>query len=110
MINHLRRLPWGAENGGHAYVTPGDGIVNGIADAMEEGMLLTAQEDAERATALAADPYASLAELRVAVRYLAHAVADAVKVAELRGERLPMTSDSARTLSKALRASLRRQP
>ncbi|OAH11579.1 hypothetical protein [Streptomyces jeddahensis] len=109
MINHLRRLPWNAENGGNAFVTPGDGIVNGIADAMEASMLLTAQEDAKRATALAEDPYVSLAELRVAVKYLAHAVAEAVKVAELRGERLP-TTDVATALGEALSVSLRHEP
>ncbi|MGW1028809.1 hypothetical protein ACWD4J_34890 [Streptomyces sp. NPDC002577] len=87
-MNHLRRLPW-EDEGRAAFVTPGDGIVNAVADAMEANMIETAREDARRALALADDQDASKAEMLVALRYVAHAVQDVALVADLRGERLP---------------------
>ncbi|MEU6116252.1 hypothetical protein ABZ840_17180 [Streptomyces sp. NPDC047117] len=83
----LRRLPW-TEEGRAAYVPPGDGIVNHLADLMEAEMLVAAEADASRGRALAGDPAASSAELRTAVQYLAHAVEEAALVAGLRAERL----------------------
>jgi hypothetical protein len=103
----LRRLPWSAENGGDAFVTAGDGIINDVADAAEAAMLEVAESDAKRATELADDPYVSRAELTLAVRYLTRAIEDAVKVAQLRGERLPPPGDTERTMGALLRASLR---
>ncbi|MGW9026738.1 hypothetical protein ACWGQ5_21625 [Streptomyces sp. NPDC055722] len=85
----LRRLPW-TDGDKTAYVTPGDGIVNAIADAMESGILVTAREDVARARSLAADMAASRAELRMAIQYLARGVEDVALVADLRGERLGM--------------------
>ncbi|CDR07371.1 hypothetical protein [Streptomyces iranensis] len=70
-------------------MTPGNGIVNRLADIMEAELIESAKADAARARALADDPAASGAELRTALRYLAHAVEDAAKVASLRAERLP---------------------
>jgi hypothetical protein len=86
-MNNLRRLPW-QDNGKPAYVTPGSGPINALADATEASILATAREDVQRARALAADPAVSRAELRMAVQYLARAVEDAALVADLRGERL----------------------
>lgn len=76
-----------------------------IADVMEEGTLTTAEVDSERANALAEDISASRAELRLALRYLSRAVADAVEVARLRGERLevePQVLEVGKTLRRGL--------
>ncbi|MFF1400460.1 hypothetical protein ACFVZD_42730 [Streptomyces sp. NPDC058287] len=104
----LRRLPW-RENDKAAYLSTGGGVslIGAMADAMEEGMLATAEADASRATTLTEDVSASRAELRMAVRYLCHAIADAVEVARLRGERLPLDAESecvAETLRRDLTA------
>ncbi|MEU5651298.1 hypothetical protein ABZ767_18510 [Streptomyces pseudogriseolus] len=85
----LRRLPW-TEGGKTAYLSTdgGSSLLARSADVMEESMLVTAEVDANRATTLAADISASRAELRMAVQYMTRAIADAVEVARLRGERL----------------------
>ncbi|GHF89066.1 hypothetical protein [Streptomyces thermodiastaticus] len=102
----LRRLPW-TEDGKPAYLVTGEGgsFLAEMADAMEEGMLTTAEVDAERADTLADDVRASRAELKMAVRYLARAVADAVEVARLRGERLGIDPE-ALEVGKTLRRDL----
>ncbi|MER6976520.1 hypothetical protein ABT317_05610 [Streptomyces carpinensis] len=60
-------------------------------------MLVTAEVDASRATALAEDVSASGAELRMAVHYLCRAVADTIEVARLRGERLSLDPEAKET-------------
>ncbi|MFD4970953.1 sulfatase [Streptomyces sp. NPDC056821] len=102
----LRRLPW-SEDGKPAYLSTGGGasFLAHLADVMEEGMLTTAEVDGERANAIADDVSASRAELRFAVRYLSHAVADAVEVARLRGERLDLDPE-ALNVGEALRRDL----
>ncbi|MQY11271.1 hypothetical protein SRB5_13860 [Streptomyces sp. RB5] len=87
MHQPLRRLPW-TDEGRPAYVPVGDGMVNRIADAMELEILAGALRDAGRAEDLVRAVETSLAELRTAVKWLAHALRDAVDVAVLRGERL----------------------
>ncbi|MEU6650486.1 hypothetical protein ABZ904_13800 [Streptomyces sp. NPDC046900] len=99
-MSNLRRLPW-EDNGKPAYVTPGDGPVNAIADAMEASILVTARNDVRRAQALAADSAASRAELRMAVQYLARAVEDAALVADLRGERLGLDQEPLEALTES---------
>jgi hypothetical protein len=84
----LRRLPWTTDEGKPAFVPAGNGIVNHLADVLEAEMIATAEMDRERALAVADDPAASKPELRLAIRYLAHAAQDAASVAELRAERL----------------------
>ncbi|WP_030619141.1 hypothetical protein [Streptomyces sclerotialus] len=86
-MQSLRRLPW-TDEGRAAFVPPGDGLVNDLADAVEGEMLGMARADASRGRALADDPAASGVELRGAVWYLARAVEDAALVADLRAERL----------------------
>lgn len=95
---HLRRLPW-QEGGRAAFVSPGDGMVNRMADAIEEQIIETAQSDARRALALAGDPGVSRAELGIAIQYLSSAVQDAALVAELRGERLPAVAEDLEDLT-----------
>ncbi|MFB7222586.1 hypothetical protein [Streptomyces sp. NPDC056227] len=94
-MSHLRRLPW-TEDGKPAYLATDGGasFLADMADAMEEGMLATAEMDADRANAIRDDASASRAELKLAVRYLSGAVADAVEVARLRGERLDVDPEA----------------
>ncbi|MFI1417314.1 sulfatase [Streptomyces sp. NPDC020731] len=89
----LRRLPW-REGDRPAFVSPGDGIVNRLADALEAELIETAQTDATRARGLADDAGATPPELRTALRFVAHSVEEAVLVAVLRGERLGLGLDS----------------
>ncbi|MGW2938867.1 hypothetical protein ACWDA7_45620 [Streptomyces sp. NPDC001156] len=93
-MNGLRRLPW-QDNGKPAYVTPGGGLINALADATEGATLTAAEEAAERAVKLAGDTAASRAELRTAIRVLAELTREVANVATLRGERLGMDSESA---------------
>ena len=76
-----------------AFVTPGDGVINTLADSIEESGLTLTEEAITRALAQADDFAVSRAELRVAIRVLAHAATEAVHVARLRGERLNMGAD-----------------
>lgn len=92
MTHHLRRLPW-TEAGKDAYVTPGDGIINRMADAAENMSLAQAEDLARQATRAARDPQASAQELRLLMRLLGAITQDAVNVAKLRGERLGMDNE-----------------
>ncbi|MFJ2947889.1 hypothetical protein ACIO8H_09660 [Streptomyces sp. NPDC087226] len=83
----LRRLPW-REDDRPAFVPPGDGFVNRLADALEAELIETAQVDVARARGLAEDSGASPPELRMALRFVARSPDDAALVAVLRGERL----------------------
>jgi hypothetical protein len=106
--SRLRRLPW-REDGKSAYLSTDDGtsLLARMADTMEEGMLTTAEVDMARALSVADEISSSRAELRMAVRFLAHAVADAVEVARLRGERLGVDSEAKET-AEFLRRTLTR--
>jgi hypothetical protein len=106
--SQLRRLPW-SEDGKSAYLSTGDGasFLARMADTMEEGMLTTAEVDMTRALSVAEEVSASRAELKMAVRFLAHAVADAVEVARLRGERLGVDPEAKET-AEFLRRTLTR--
>ncbi|PGH49940.1 hypothetical protein [Streptomyces sp. Ru87] len=95
-ITQLRRLPW-QEDDRPAFVSPGDGIVNRLADVLEDQMIDTARLDAARARALADDSKATPAEMRTALRFLAGSLQDAALVATLRGERLGLEDDDADT-------------
>lgn len=90
----LRRLPWVEEGERPAYVTTGNGTMNRLADVEEAQIITTARSDVARASALADDPAVSIAELRLAIRYLSRAVREVVMVAELRKERLPVSADT----------------
>jgi hypothetical protein len=102
----LRRLPW-EEDGKPVYLaTDGEAsFLARMADTMEEGMLTTAEVDMTRALSVADDVDATRPELKTAVRFLAHAVADAVEVARLRGERLGVAPEALEA-GKALRRDL----
>ncbi|SER39673.1 hypothetical protein [Streptomyces qinglanensis] len=89
-MSTLRRLPWDGPEGKPAYVPEGGhGEITRLADATEAKILTMARVDAKRARSLAEEDSVSPAELRLAVWYLASAVEEAVRVADLRGERLP---------------------
>ncbi|MER6294932.1 hypothetical protein [Streptomyces althioticus] len=96
--SQLRRLPW-REDGKDAYLSTGEGssFLARMADSVEEGMLTTAEVDMARALSVADEMSSCRAELRMAVRFLAHAAADAVEVARLRGERLGVAPEAKET-------------
>ncbi len=87
MSDTLRRLPW-TNDGRAAYVTPGNGTVNRLADQMEQSACAVAADLAQQATRVARDMGASAAEMRPLLALLAASVVDVVQVAELRRERL----------------------
>lgn len=96
--SQLRRLPW-REDGKDAYLSTGEGasFLARMADSVEEGMLTTAEVDMARALSVADEMSSCRAELRMAVRFLAHAAADAIEVARLRGERLGVAPEAKET-------------
>ncbi|MGA5280095.1 hypothetical protein ACPCSK_06650 [Streptomyces griseoincarnatus] len=65
-----------------------------LADALETELIETAQADAARARDLADEAAATPAELRAALRFVAHSAEDAALVAVLRGERLGLDGPS----------------
>ncbi|MFH9821617.1 hypothetical protein, partial [Streptomyces sp. NPDC017230] len=89
------------------YVTPGEGVINQIADQTEAQIISAARDDVAYALSMAELPEASRAELRLIVRKLAGTVRDIANVAELRGERLdePVYGSAVRALSDALMRS-----
>jgi hypothetical protein len=87
------------------YVTPGNGVINQIADSAEELTISTARNDAAYALTMVERPEVCRAELRLLVRKLASTIKDVATVAELRGERL--NSPVAKALEDVLRATLR---
>jgi hypothetical protein len=92
-------------------VPQGAGIINELADIVEADIIRTAVDEGAGAVLLAEESDTTRDDLRSAVRFLACALDDVVKVAELRAERIPTeepTSDRAQRLSEALRASVRR--
>ncbi|MFM9669304.1 hypothetical protein [Streptomyces galilaeus] len=89
-MSTLRRLPGIAADGRTAFVTPGEGIINRLGDAMEGATIVAAKESIDRARQLANDHAASTAELRIALRVLAAGTESVIEVATLRGERLGM--------------------
>ncbi|MFE2608659.1 hypothetical protein ACFXDI_36280 [Streptomyces mirabilis] len=108
MHERLRRLPWSSMDGKTEYVTPGDGLINQIADSTEAHIISMARDDAAQALSMVERPEVPRAELRLALSKLASAVKDVAHVAELRGERLsePAYDVAARALAEALRKSL----
>lgn len=105
----LRRLPWTGPEGKTEYVTPGDGLINQLADSTEVHTITMALNDAAYALSMAERPEVSRGELCLMVRKLADSVKDVAHVAELRGERLtePSYGPAARALGEALRTALR---
>lgn len=83
----LRRLPW-AHDGKVAYVTPGDGPVNAMADQMERLAVETARDLSVECGRMARDMAVPEDALRRALVSLAAITQDVVQVADLRGERL----------------------
>lgn len=105
----LRRLPWDGPEGKPAYVPPGDGMINRLANSTEAHILNVARDDAAYALAMVELPGTSRAELCLMVRKLAGTVSEVAKVADLRGERLaePAYAPAVRALSEALREAFR---
>ncbi|MFE2335060.1 hypothetical protein [Streptomyces coelicoflavus] len=107
----MRRLPWTTPEGLPCYVPQGAGLINQLGDTVEAEIISAALNDGAGALLDAEQPNATKEDLRQAVRRIAHALDDAVKVAELRAERIPTepTTGDALLLTEALRASIARR-
>lgn len=91
-MNHLRRLPW-QDGDKPAFVTPGSGLVNDLADTVEAMTLDQAEDLASHAARMARDSGAKVEDMRPLLALLAGAARDAANVARLRGERLGQAYD-----------------
>lgn len=85
-LQGMQRMP--ADGSGKvSYCQPG-GAVAALSEDMEDRVLLVAQEDVERARALAVDVDVTRAELISALLFLCHSAMAVVDVAACRAERL----------------------
>ncbi|MFF3893172.1 hypothetical protein ACFYY3_08275 [Streptomyces sp. NPDC001812] len=89
----LRLLPWPGANGQRAYLSTGDpsGFLSLLADRLEAEQLAAGAEVLKLARVMldSADPLTS-DEMAYVARRLAECLADALRVAESRGDRLPV--------------------
>ncbi|MFD7506559.1 hypothetical protein [Streptomyces sp. NPDC059850] len=88
-----RLLPWHSEGGKRCFLAPGSegGLIWRLADQMEAVQLTTGAEVLNHARKILSDPKASTTELRNVGARLSECLSDALRVAESRGARLPMT-------------------
>ncbi|MBQ0974752.1 hypothetical protein KBZ00_27015 [Streptomyces sp. RK31] len=86
----LRLLPWRGPDGQRAYLSTDDpnGFLSRLADNLEAAQLKTGADVLSYASRMLDDPDVSAGELRYAARRLAECLADALRVAESRGDRL----------------------
>lgn len=84
-----RLLPWPGRDGKPCYLSSdGDGLIDALADEMEEMQLRAGAELLARAGQLRAPLVSGGQELEFLVQRLAEALRDALRVAESRGDRL----------------------
>ncbi|KAF4410908.1 hypothetical protein [Streptomyces lycii] len=96
-ISGLRRLPWKTESGKPAYLSADDpnSLLAVMADTVEAQMLASAEEVLRFARDLLAGGTPLTAdEIAYTAQRLTECLADAVRVATLRGERLPEPVDA----------------
>ncbi|MGA6152732.1 hypothetical protein ACPEIC_05305 [Stenotrophomonas sp. NPDC087984] len=88
-----RLLPWLSEGGKRCFLAPGGegGFISQLADEMEEVQLTMGAEVLNHARKILSDPKASATELRYVGTRLSECLSDALRVAESRGARLPVT-------------------
>lgn len=88
-----RLLPWPSEGGKPCFLAPGSegGFLWRLADEMEAVQLTMGAEVLNHARKILSDPKASATELRYVGARLSECLGDALRVAESRGARLPMT-------------------
>ena len=94
-MTSLRLLPWPGPEGQRAYLSTDDtdGFMSRLADRLEAAQLDTGAEVLAHVAKLVADPDASAVELRYAVMRLSECLTDALRVAESRGARLPVSGE-----------------
>ncbi|MCZ9351130.1 hypothetical protein NGM36_15185 [Streptomyces mutabilis] len=87
----LRLLPWLSAEGKPCFLAPGDGggIVSRLADDTEARQLAEGLDVLRSARRLLDDPVSPNAEVRYSALRLTECLADALRVAESRGRRLP---------------------
>ena len=96
----LRLLPWTTSNGHPCYLsTDGGGYLATLADGIEEVQLTMGQELLDHARGVLAPGTRALTD--VEYRWLAcrltEALSDALRVADSRGQRIPVPPDTAET-------------
>ncbi|MCP9944904.1 hypothetical protein LUX12_09145 [Streptomyces somaliensis] len=87
----LRLLPWASQEGKPSYLVPDDrgGYLSRLADGAETAQLAAGAEVLDRARRVLDDLASPYTEVRYAAIRLAECLADALRVAESRGLRLP---------------------
>ncbi|MBL1096290.1 hypothetical protein [Streptomyces coffeae] len=91
-----RLLPWSGPAGKPCYLVSdadGEGFLSQLADDMEAVQLRMGSELLDHAGALLGNPKAEPGELRFLSSRLVEALRDALRVAESRGRRLPVSDD-----------------
>ncbi|MFV0135033.1 hypothetical protein ACLGIH_17720 [Streptomyces sp. HMX87] len=93
----LRLLPWLSAEGKPCFLAPGDhgGLVSRLADATEARQLAEGMDVLGSARRVLDDPLSPNAEVRYTAIRLTECLADALRVAESRGRRLPVVDDAA---------------
>ena len=91
----LRLLPWLSPEGKPCFLAPGDGsgIVSRLADETEARQLAAGLDVLRSARSVLDDPVSPNAEVRYTAIRLTECLADALRVAESRGRRLPEVDD-----------------
>ncbi|MFE0803699.1 hypothetical protein [Streptomyces sp. NPDC058812] len=93
----LRLLPWLSPEGKPCYLAPGGngGIMSRLADETEARQLAEGLDVCRSARRVLDDPLTPNAEVRYTAIRLTECLADALRVAESRGRRLPPAGDDA---------------
>ncbi|RNL71964.1 hypothetical protein EBF04_14920 [Streptomyces sp. I6] len=93
----LRLLPWRSPDGKPCYLSTDDNgsYLSRLADDMEAVQLATAEDVLGLARSTLADPASPCTEVRYAGLRLAECLADALRVAESRGLRIPASGTAA---------------
>ncbi|WP_224306111.1 hypothetical protein [Streptomyces olivaceus] len=93
----LRLLPWSSPEGKACFLAPGDGggILSRFADETEDRQLAEGLDVCCSARRVLDDLMTPHAEVRYTAIRLAECLADALRVAESRGRRLPTTDAAA---------------
>ncbi len=92
-----RLLPWSGPTGKPCYLVSdadGEGYLSQLADDMEAVQLRMGSELLDHAGALLGNPKAEPGELRFLSNRLVEALRDALRIAESRGSRLPVSDDA----------------
>lgn len=91
----LRLLPWLSPEGKPCYLAPGGdgGVISRLADRTEARQLAEGLDVCRSAGRVLDDPLTPNAEVRYTAIRLTECLADALRVAESRGRRLPQADD-----------------